>query len=91
MDTIKKILLTICLICAFLFSVKGSSRPLLNDWVLDIDDGIYPAYIPSTVVDLLIKNAVFPEEFYYRDNFLKAYKYETKDAIYTLNFFPTQE
>lgn len=84
-------LLTILCISITLPLTLTSSRPLLNDWVLRIDDGVYPAYIPSTVIDLLIKNSVLPSDFYYRDNFLKAYSYETKDATYTLNFFPSQE
>ena len=57
---IRKISLIFWLIVTLLTVVNSSTRPLLNDWVLDIDDGIYPAYVPSTVIELLIKNTVLP-------------------------------
>ena len=83
------------LILIFLFLItlvdlnQCAIRPLNNDWVFRIDDGVYPAFVPSTTIDILIKNGILPSDFYYRDNFLRAYKYETKDSIYSLAFFVT--
>jgi hypothetical protein len=71
----RKLLLLVFVVSTLLICNDCTIRPLLNDWVLRVDDGVYPAYIPSTVIDMLIKNNVLPSDFYYRDNFLKAYDY----------------
>ena len=87
-----KSLIFILLCLTILFGLSESAiRPLNKDWVFRIDDGVYPAFIPSTTIDILIKNGVLPSDFYYRDNFLQAYKYETKDSMYSLSFFATVE
>ena len=83
-------LILFCISLLFGFS-KSTTRLLDKDWVFRIDDGVYPAFVPSTAIDILIKNSVLQSDFYYRDNFLQAYRYETKDSTYTLNFFAAKD
>lgn len=66
----------IVLLCGFnICNVECVVRPLTKDWVLSIKEGVYPANVPSTFIDDLIQNNVLPRDFYFRDNFLEAYKY----------------
>lgn len=60
----------------------------LDKWTFKIegDNNQYQANIPSTLSLDLIDNGLVSKDPYYRDNFLKFYQYETKDASYTTHF-----
>ena len=61
----------------------------LTTWTLNIENDTrsFKAYIPSTLSLDLIDNGLIDSDPYYRDNFLKYYEYETKDASYHTNFY----
>lgn len=53
------ILIIFCIVLLF-DPIKSSTRPLNKDWVFRIDNGVYQAFVPSTTIDILIKNKVLP-------------------------------
>lgn len=60
----------------------------LNNWTFSIENDTrqYKGNVPSTLADDLIANGLVSSDPYYRDNFLKFYDYETKDASYQTTF-----